>query len=258
MATVIMPSDMRAAPGVQVQSWRRVAVVALVTLAHLGAGWWLVARRPEPVLAISKGAPPNAGVRVSLVSEPARPTPTPPVVPPHTEAKPEAKPVPVPVKPVEKPVLASERSTATRTVEAPPPQTTTPTPPVAPAPETTAAAAPAQSAAPAPQGTPDAAALALPKPIGDAQLHELGCVIPAPVYPSAARRIGREGTVSVAITIDRAGRFSAVSVLHSSGYADLDQAAVDAVSRGHCSPYVEDGIARTVTAAQRVAFGLGN
>jgi periplasmic protein TonB len=52
-----------------------------------------------------------------------------------------------------------------------------------------------------------------------------------PVYPSAARRDGEEGTVRLRILVDERGRPTDVQVAQSSGFARLDQAAVDAVRR---------------------------
>ncbi|MEZ5709398.1 MAG: TonB family protein [Blastomonas sp.] len=50
-------------------------------------------------------------------------------------------------------------------------------------------------------------------------------------YPSRAQREEREGTVRVALSIDAEGRVSGCSVTGSSGHADLDSAACDALTR---------------------------
>ena len=230
-------------------------IVLLVALLHVAAVWWLIASAPAPVLVSAAGGPEPAGVRVSLVSE-ARSKPVAvPVIKPETP--PVIKPVPAPVKTTRPPVLAAARSESTRSVAPSQPDVqraaavpTTPT--------SIATPTPPEPAAAAVTGNPDSADLALPKPIGASQLQQLGCAIPQPMYPAPARRLGRQGTVSVAVTIDRTGRFSSVSVLRSSGFTDLDEAAIDAVARGHCEPYVENGVARIVTAAQPISFNLGN
>ncbi len=51
----------------------------------------------------------------------------------------------------------------------------------------------------------------------------------APVYPESARRLGREGRVILDAELDNFGRVVSVQVAHSSGSADLDQAAIEAV-----------------------------
>jgi len=52
-----------------------------------------------------------------------------------------------------------------------------------------------------------------------------------PVYPSASRRDGEEGTVRLRILVDERGRPTDVQIAQGSGFARLDQAAVDAVRR---------------------------
>jgi len=46
------------------------------------------------------------------------------------------------------------------------------------------------------------------------------------VYPAIARRNGWEGRVDVAVRLDREGRLNALRIVHSSGYAILDQDAL--------------------------------
>lgn len=48
-------------------------------------------------------------------------------------------------------------------------------------------------------------------------------------YPEAAQRLGLTGAATLALTIDRAGRFIEVAVVQSSGHTILDQAAQTAV-----------------------------
>ena len=62
-----------------------------------------------------------------------------------------------------------------------------------------------------------------------------------PKYPRSARRRGREGSVTVDITVSDLGDVSGVEVVSGSGYADLDSAAVSAVRAARFSPATEDG-----------------
>ena len=56
-------------------------------------------------------------------------------------------------------------------------------------------------------------------------------------YPTAARRAGQEGRVSISLLIDPAGRPSACEVTVSSGSTSLDEATCRiAVRRGHFRP----------------------
>lgn len=52
-----------------------------------------------------------------------------------------------------------------------------------------------------------------------------------PAYPPSARRAGEEGTVQLRILVDERGMPGEVQVLKGSGFARLDQAAIDAVRR---------------------------
>jgi periplasmic protein TonB len=52
-----------------------------------------------------------------------------------------------------------------------------------------------------------------------------------PMYPSASRRAGEEGTVRLKVLVDEKGRPREVAVASSSGFARLDQAAMEAVRK---------------------------
>lgn len=52
-----------------------------------------------------------------------------------------------------------------------------------------------------------------------------------PAYPSASRRAGEEGTVRLKVLVDEKGRPRDVTVASSSGFARLDQAAMEAVRK---------------------------
>ena len=61
---------------------------------------------------------------------------------------------------------------------------------------------------------------------------------PAPPYPLQSRSRGEEGTVVVRVEILPSGRCGTVATVRSSGYARLDQAAVQAVRRWVFKPAV--------------------
>lgn len=71
---------------------------------------------------------------------------------------------------------------------------------------------------------------------------------PAPVYPALSQRRGEQGRVVLRVTISPHGRAEQVRVLHSSGYARLDQAAVDAVEPARFRPYTEGSVAFSAVA----------
>ena len=92
-------------------------------------------------------------------------------------------------------------------------------------------------------------------PLIDAQA--VGYLVPpAPRYPSASRRAREEGEVLVRVLIDVDGRPSEVSILRSSGYARLDDAAMEAVRAALFRPYVAAGRARAAYVHVPVEFAL--
>jgi protein TonB len=65
-----------------------------------------------------------------------------------------------------------------------------------------------------------------------------------PPYPSASRRAGEQGTVLLTIVIGQDGRPLDISVARSSGYAALDESAVNAVRQWRFSTNVNASQAR--------------
>ncbi|MGN6312844.1 MAG: TonB family protein [Rhodanobacteraceae bacterium] len=61
------------------------------------------------------------------------------------------------------------------------------------------------------------------------------CSIPRPDYPISAMRQNKQGVATVAFDVTGDGHTAGLSVLSSSGSTDLDNAAMDAVSRGTCT-----------------------
>jgi protein TonB len=81
-------------------------------------------------------------------------------------------------------------------------------------------------------------------------------VAPAPRYPPASRRLREEGEVLVRVLIGPDGRPADVSVLRSSGFLRLDDAALEAVRAALFRPYVADGRARAAYVRVPVDFSL--
>ena len=63
-----------------------------------------------------------------------------------------------------------------------------------------------------------------------------------PVYPRSARRRGREGIVTLEISVSDSGEVSDAAVIEGSGHKDLDSAAVSAVRTARFAPATEDGV----------------
>jgi len=67
---------------------------------------------------------------------------------------------------------------------------------------------------------------------------------PLPIYPRIARRRGYQGTVILEVRVDKNGKVSDIHIAESSGYAVLDQRAVDTVKNWLFEPGTKGG--RTV------------
>lgn len=78
-----------------------------------------------------------------------------------------------------------------------------------------------------------------------------------PSYPSLDRRLGHEGTVMLALWIGVDGTISQATVVHSSGYDGLDQAAVDWVkAHWRYKPAMKNGVAVPSSLNAAVTFRL--
>ena len=64
----------------------------------------------------------------------------------------------------------------------------------------------------------------------------------APVYPRVARRKGHEGSVTVEVNVAEDGGIVRAEVVASSGFPELDAAAVSAVRTARFAPATEDGV----------------
>jgi periplasmic protein TonB len=78
-----------------------------------------------------------------------------------------------------------------------------------------------------------------------------------PPYPEMARKLTEQGTVTLQMTISAQGEVTSATVLQSSGFADLDQAAVSWVQRHwRYKPAMQNGQAVPSQAQAAVKFDL--
>lgn len=189
------------------QRWLRVG--ALVLLAHGGVLWLVQSWDSAQPAALLSGEPLLAQV---LIEEPAT-TRAATDLTPRTDARPTVQPQ--------------------RTALAAP----TPTPSANPAPSSTtttsAATAGTDSAA---RSRANESAVVLPS-ADAAYLHN-----PPPVYPRMSRRLGEQGTVVLHVLISAQGLPERVELRTSSGFARLDQSALDAVPRWRFVPGQRQGV----------------
>lgn len=186
--------------------------------------------------------------------KPAPPKPEPPKPePPKPEPKPEPPkpepPRPEPPKPEPRPEPPRPEPVAPRPA---PPAPTPPAPTPAPAPAPTPAPPPEPAprpVAPTPATAPPAPPPAPPAPPAPVAPARTGVSIPAsysatnakPVYPAMSKRLNEQGTVVLRVQVRSDGTAGHVEVKSSSGFARLDQAAIDAVQTWRFNPATVDG-----------------
>jgi len=190
------------------REWLGLGTIVVLHAIAL-AGLALVLTRPDPVrpptiVGMLVSAPPPA-------VEPPKPLPMAPQPQPRPRPRVEPKPLPLPPPPVAAP---SERA-----ITAPPP---------APQPEAAAPVAPAAPPAPdAPPAPVDAPAP--PAPVIQPRSDAAHLNNPAPRYPRLSRRLGEEGRVLFDVHILPDGSVGEIKLKRSSGFARLDEAALQAV-----------------------------
>jgi protein TonB len=80
-----------------------------------------------------------------------------------------------------------------------------------------------------------------PAPVTLPSAEANGLNNPAPVYPSASRKLKEEGVVLLEILVKADGSIGEMRLKKSSGYSRLDDSAMRAVKNWHFSPATRDG-----------------
>ena len=200
--------------------WRTSAAVVLV---HAGLLAWLWSAQPP--LSHPMG---EQRILASVVAE--LPTPPTPLPQPRTQSptpRPSLQPT---VLPAPRPATASPVATPAPAHPEPSPAATSNTAPAVPAAAPTVAAAAAAAIAGSPRPATASAAMVLPSSDAD-YLNN-----PPPAYPRMSRRMGEQGTVLLRVFISAEGRAEHAEVRSSSGYARLDEAALETVKRWRYVP----------------------
>jgi TonB family protein len=79
---------------------------------------------------------------------------------------------------------------------------------------------------------------------------------PKPVYPRMAIRRGIEGEVELSVSVSALGQVSRISINKPSGFAMLDQAAIDSVRKWQFTPAIQDGVPTAMVVDIPVQFRL--
>ena len=254
MTSTVHPLAMQCPPAEPRSNARTVGVVLVVVLAHLAlfAVYSRAARSGLSGLREAHAVAPTGPLEVVVLAIPSannRPAPAGP--PSHASIQPH---VPPPQR------RALPRKPAPTETVAPAPHPSAPRKAVVTEPaaasgaaSTPGAGASAASATKAPAAAEAARFSAKPE---TKRSDEVVCRIPTPSYPARSRRLEEEGTATVRMTLDTTGHPSAVSLERGTGFADLDAAALDAVSGAVCEPYIKQGEAVPVSVVQSIDFKL--
>lgn len=235
---------MRGAEGRRRPAW--IASLAIHGVLVAAVAWWLAERSgpasvpatPMPLQLAMFQAPAPAEPSVPAESTPVQEASPPPTLPEPPPVEPLApKPVPVQPRPA-KAAPPKPAASAVAPVRAQPVES-------APAAEVPVAI---QSPAPAPVVPPPAVQPVTPAPdpaVEDGYRTRIRQAIDKHKhYPRMARRLGLEGRVVVAFTVEADGRLAGVRVVESSDSELLDEAALEAVRKAAPFPPFPDGVER--------------
>jgi protein TonB len=203
------------------RTWR---VTGAVLLAHIAVAWLLtlgmLSQQP------TTGEADNIIMASVIMDTPAPPAPKPQPAQPKVKSQPQPKPTPV----VQPQLQPSPVVTPAAPSEAAPVL-----PAAMPSPTPAAAAAAPVAGNPRPNTTPSPAVV-LPSTDAD-YLNN-----PKPLYPTASKRMGEEGTVVIRVFINTEGRAEKAEIRTSSGYTRLDNVALDTVKRWRFVPGKRAGV----------------
>lgn len=225
--------------------WRKALSVSLLlhlfflaAAGYLSAGW----TAPPPVQEVL--------LEMDLVNDPAERagvSALPPAPSPVPEVPRQSQPVPAEALPTEEPAEALVTTSELAMTEAQPVAAAAAAAPVSPggSPDSTGSSAIGGTSS---GGSTKGGGIAAPGILSKAN----------PVYPSSARKAGQEGTVLLRIEILTNGRTGAISIARSTGYAALDEAAIEAVANWQFIPAKDLATGRAVpcTTTLPVSFRL--
>ena len=203
------------------RTWR---VTGAVLLAHIAVAWLLTLGMliQQP----TTGEVDNIIMASVIMDTPAQPAPKPQPAQPKVKPQPQPKPTPV-VQPQLQPSPVVTQAAPSEAAPVLPAAMPTPTP--------AAAAAAPVAGNPRPNTTPSPGVV-LPSTDAD-YLNN-----PKPLYPTASKRMGEEGTVVIRVFINTEGRAEKAEIRTSSGYTRLDNVALDTVKRWRFVPGKRAGV----------------
>ncbi|MEC4747196.1 energy transducer TonB [Methylomicrobium sp. Wu6] len=232
------------------QRHEAVTAVLLALLLHLAAFFLLHDITPKETVT----AP--TPIQVSWIAAPQPKSETTPTAPPkqrQPEVRPKPKPIPVKRAKTKPKAVLSTSTSATTTTAMPAEETAKTAMPAATEPaETPAAAKPAAN----PAQTAAATDAGNQQPLTLPNLNADYLDNPAPRYPRDARERGERGKVLVRALINTDGTVAELSMRKSSGYASLDESALEAVKKWRFVPARRGAVAVAAWVVVPITFSL--
>lgn len=228
-----------------------VSSLAIHGVLVAAVAWWLVDRLepasappvPTPLnLTMFQAPPPMEPVPAQIEPTPDVPEPEPVVEPlplPLPKPEPSITPIPKPEPTVTPPKPRPAKIEQHRAVEPAPPK------PLEAQPVVKAPVAPMQAPVQATPLVPKPVVPAIDPVVEDAYRARIRQAVDGHKhYPRLARKMGEEGRVVLAFTIEANGRLAGVRVVESSGSELLDEAALEAVREAAPFPAFPEGVER--------------
>ena len=241
-----------------------LAFHALLVIGAVRFGWLAPDDATLPELDLTSvdlsfsDTPDDTAAPVAQPPAPAVDAPPPPP-PPETHAS-EPPPIELPPDPQATviPRPAEPRPTDLRPPLSTPPE---PEPQPRPQPQPSPESDPPKEAPPPEPQQPSAAAPAAPAPTQarvkvDKQPKLKSKIDTRKIYPEGARERGEEGSVAIIFEVTPEGRSSNMRIVASCGFAELEQAAIQAVKRARFTPARRGSAAVPATARLTLTFRL--
>lgn len=254
----------QSSPGIRLGAGIAVIALHLAVVAAIYSAREVKPQLPEAeaiMVSVVEAPQPQVAKADPVPQPPQPPVEQPPPPPPEPEVQPDPDPAPdVKPDPDPEPVIEHPPVPAPKPKPKPRPLPKPQTPPAKPV-DTPPPPPPPAVAASAPEGaaTPQAPRQGPPHDQPDLVSNiEYQGEGPRLVYPLASKRMNEEGRVMVLAVINTQGLVDKVTVVSSSGYPRLDDAALDAVRQVRFKPYTRNGVAYPVQARIPCVFNLRN
>jgi protein TonB len=220
---------------------RSVSLFLLVLLLHLSLIAAVVSQTTEPQAKKIEKAIEGVIIPATIAPQPEKPKPKP--VQPEPVKKPKPKP------------LKQKKAETKKAVTTPKPAPVKPAPVAEASPKAVSAPEPVADA----EETKTAAKAAEPEPAATPPVASANkAVNKAPLYPSLSRRLKEQGTVYLQVLVLKNGKVGQLKLKQSSGFARLDQSALNTVRGWTYQPALKLGQPIDYWFVQPVIFNLNS